>query len=167
LEEWGGLVGVLGDDLDDAGMYQRALDQAYLEVANPPDTCTAYAKCEDWITFSWFNVGTSQTSLGRHAEAAAAYDKARQLGLPYRMLWYQFGPYESYFAVGRYEDVIALADATLATARNLEESYYWRGRARLAQGDPAGARSDFQAALRFHEGWPPAAAALAEMDDQP
>jgi tetratricopeptide (TPR) repeat protein len=155
---------VLGADLDDAGMYERALERAQSEAASPPDTCVAYAKCEDWVTFSWFNVGDSLTSLGRHAEAVIAYDQARQLGLHFRMLWYQFGPYESYYAVGRYEDVITLADATLATARNLEESYYWRGMARLAQGDVREARADFEAALRYHEGWPPAAAALAEMD---
>ncbi|MGD2178960.1 MAG: hypothetical protein PVG71_14195, partial [Anaerolineae bacterium] len=106
----------------------------------------------------------SLTSLGLHEEAAAAYDQARQLGLHYRMLWYQFGPYESYYAAGRYEDVIALAEATLASARNLEESYYWRGRARLALGDVEGARSDFNTALRYHEGWLPAVAALEELN---
>jgi tetratricopeptide (TPR) repeat protein len=80
------------------------------------------------------------------------------------MLWYQFGPYESYYHVGRYDDVIALADATLATARNLEESYYWRGRARLAQGNTDGARSDFKKALHYHEGWAPALEALASLE---
>jgi tetratricopeptide (TPR) repeat protein len=81
------------------------------------------------------------------------------------MLWYQFGPYESYHAVGRYDDVIALADATLATAGNLEESYYWRGMARLGQGDADGARPDFEVALRYHRDWPPAAVALARMGE--
>jgi Tfp pilus assembly protein PilF len=69
--------------------------------------------------------------------------------------------------VARYDDVVALADATLATADNLEESYYWRGMARLAQGDADGARADFEAALRYHENWPPAVVALAEMTDTP
>jgi tetratricopeptide (TPR) repeat protein len=125
----------------------------------------AYADCADWQAFSWFNVGTNLTALGRYDEAAAAYDQARQLGLHYRMLWYQFGPYEAYYAAGRYEDVIALANATLATARNLEESYYWRGMAHLAQGNRADARADFKAALRYHEEWGPATKALAEMED--
>jgi tetratricopeptide (TPR) repeat protein len=160
LERGDALAPVLGADLDDAAMYERALEVARSEAASPPDDCVAYADCRDWVTFSWFNVGSSLTSLGRHAEAAGAYDQARQLGLHYRMLWYQFGPYESYYAAGRYDDVIALADATLATANNLEESYYWRGMARLAQGDVEGARADFNAALRYHENWPPALVAL-------
>jgi len=160
-ERWEVLAAVLGPDLDDAAMYERALETARLEAVAPPESCVAYADCADWVTFSWFNAGTSLTSLGRHAEAALAYDQARQLGLHYRMLWYQFGPYESYHAVGRYDDVIALANATLATANNLEESYYWRGMARLAQGNADGARVDLKAALRYHENWPPAVIALS------
>jgi tetratricopeptide (TPR) repeat protein len=161
-EEWERLAAVLGPDLDDAGMYERALETARLEAAAPPVSCVAYADCADWVTFSWFNAGASLTSLGRHAEAVTAYDQARQLGLHYRMLWYQFGPYESYCAVGRYGDVVALADATLATTNNLEESYYWRGMARLANGDTDGARADLEAALRYHENWPPAVVALTD-----
>jgi len=163
-ERWEPLAAILGPDLDDAAMYERALETGRVEAVTPPESCVAYADCADWVTFSWFNVGSSLTSLGRHAEAVAAYDQARQLGLHYRMLWYQFGPYESYHAVGRYDDVIALANATLATANNLEESYYWRGKARLAQGDADGARADFKAALRYHTDWPPAVIALAEME---
>ena len=83
------------------------------------------------------------------------------------MLWYQFGPYEAYYAAGRYDDVIALADATLATAKNLEESYYWRGKARLALGERDAARVDFKSALKYHEEWPPAVEALAAMDADP
>jgi tetratricopeptide (TPR) repeat protein len=165
VEEWGTLAAILGPDLEDAGMYARALEVGRDEAVALPTDCVAYADCADWVTFSWYNVGASLTALGRHEEAAAAYDKARQLGLHFRTLWYQFGPYESYYAVGRYEDVIALANATLATTSNLEESYYWRGMARLASGDVDGARSDFRTALRYHEDWPPAANALASLDD--
>lgn len=163
-ERWDALAAILGPDLEDAAMYQRALDVARSEVEAQPAQCVAYADCADWVTFSWFNVGSALNSLGRHHEAAAAYDKARQLGLHYRMLWYQFGPYESYYAVGRYDDVITLADVTLETASNLEESYYWRGMARMAQGDVVGARSDFKRALRYHEGWAPALEALANLE---
>ncbi len=167
LERWETLAAVLGPDLNDAGMYERALEAARIEAAAPPETCVAYADCADWVTFSWFNVGSSLTSLGRHAEAVFAYDQARQLGLHYRMLWYQFGPYESYYAVGRYDDVAALTSATLATTNNLEESYYWRGKARLALGDTDGAQADFEAALHYHENWPPAVIALAQMQSAP
>jgi tetratricopeptide (TPR) repeat protein len=163
-DKWGSLVEVLGPDVEDVAMYERAAEVGQSEAAAPPADCVAYADCDDWVAFSWFNVGSSLNALGRHQEAAEAYDRARQLGLHYRMLWYQFGPYESYYETGRYDDVIALAEATLASARNLEESYYWRGMARWAQGDVEGARSDFRAALRFHEDWAPALEALSSLD---
>jgi tetratricopeptide (TPR) repeat protein len=165
-DRWDALAAVLGPDVDDAAMYERALETARFEAANPPASCVAYAACPDWVTFSWFNVGTSLTSLGQHAEAAIAYDEARRLGLHFRMLWYQFGPYESYHAVGRYDDVVALANATLATTSNLEESYYWRGMARWAQGDTEGARSDLNAALHYHKDWGPAVEALGKLDGE-
>ncbi len=167
VEEQEPLMAIFGLDLNDVVMYEHALETARTEAANPPFACVAYADCADWMTFSWFNVGSSLTSLGRHDEAVAAYDQARQFGLYYRMLWYQFGPYESYYAAGRHDDVIALANATLATTNNLEESYYWRGMSHLAQGNVDGARTDFWAALHYHEGWSPAVIALAEIDAAP
>ena len=158
------VAALIGPDMQDAAMYERALAQAHDEAARQPESCAAYADCSDWVTMSWFTIGSNLTALGRHAEAVEAYDLARRLGLHYRMLWYQFGPYESYYAVGRHDDVIALASATLATAGNLEESYLWRGRSRLALGDTAGAESDFRAALTYHEGWQPALTALEELE---
>jgi hypothetical protein len=166
-ERAGEVAAILGAEMDDAFMFEQALATAQAELDYAPETCAAYADCADWLTFSWFNIGTNLNGLGYPVEAAAAYDEARQRGLHYRMLWYQFGPYESYYAAGRYDDVITLADATLNTAKNLEQSYYWRGRARLALGDADGARSDFETALRYHRGWEPAVNALAQMDASP
>ena len=132
----------------------------------PPPSCVAYADCSDAEAFAWFNIGSNLAALGQDEEAAAAYDRARMLELPWRMLWYQFGPYEVYYAAGRYEEVVALADATLRATVNLEESYYWRGMARVAQGDVEGGRTDFQTALSYHEDWLPALQALAEIGEE-
>ena len=108
---------------------------------------------------------------GDYAGAALAYDEAFLLNAelaedirPWRMMWYQFGSYEAYYNVGRYEDVIRLA--TFAVGRTaepaLEESYYWRGRAKAAQGDGAGARADWQTSLEWHPGYAPSVIALEE-----
>lgn len=159
------LIEILGADWDAVAAAQRALDTAQDEAMDPPLDCVAYAACRDAETFAWFNIGSSLLALGEASAAAAAYDQARSLGLPWRTLWYQFGPYEAYYAVGRYDDVIVLADATLAVVANLEESYYWRGMARLAQGDVAGARADWETALRYHPQWPPALQALQNLGE--
>ncbi|GAP61642.1 hypothetical protein ARMA_0065 [Ardenticatena maritima] len=138
------LRAVLGPLSDSANMWAHSLAQAEAAVTAAPDDA-----------FAWFNLGTSRLRTGDIAGAVEAYDRARVLGLPWRMLWYQFGPFEAYYAAGRYEDVLALADANLKTSNDLEESWYWRGMARTALGDIDGARADFERALRlrptYHE----------------
>jgi len=162
-ERWHEVTALVGPDMDEVAMYERALARVETEIAATPVACVAYAACADWVTYGWLTVGANLTALGRHAEASAAYDHARQFGLHYRVTWYFHGLYESYFEIGRYDDVIALANASLTTAANLEESYYWRAKARLAQGDATGATADLQTALRYHRGWEPATTLLAEL----
>ena len=144
------LMAILGDSADEVKMWQNALTQAQEIV-----------KADQTNAFSWFNLGTAYNWLGQSAEAAKAYDKARAIGLPWRMLWYQFGPYEAYFKMGRYEDVILLADTTLAERPFFEESFYWRGMAKKALGNLEGANADFRASADFNPYFLPAVTALA------
>jgi len=146
-----GLRALLGQRIDPWQMHTAALDVALSDVATD---------VED--RYAWFNAGTNYLALGRPAEAAAAYDRARMLNLPWRVLWYQFGPFEAYLQVGRYQDTIELANANLKNARNLEESYYYRALARRALGDEAGARADLEIALRYNPNDTRAAEALDE-----
>lgn len=140
---------ILGELADPAKMHERSLALAYADVqANPQDK------------FGWFNLGTTLTAMGDYANAASAFDTARSLSLPWRMLWYQFGPYQAYYEVGRYEEVIALTDSTIQGAGNLEESFYWRGRAYAALGNVDAARRDFQTALQYNSKFTPAQEAL-------
>jgi tetratricopeptide (TPR) repeat protein len=131
------LIGPVWDD--DGRMWAEALARAQEElVADPRDA------------FAWFNAGAAFLHLGRAEEAATAFDQARTLGLPWRILWYRFEPFEAYLAVGRYADVIALADANLRVTPYVEEWYDYKGQALLALGDREGARAMFQRALQFN-----------------
>ncbi len=122
---------------DAAAMFARSRERAQAEAAQ-----------NDKDAFAWFNLGSSLVGLQEYESAARAFDKARMLKLPWRMLWYQFGPYEAYYRTGRYTELIALADATLASAPGLEESLYYRGLAQLALGQKSAARDSFQRALQ-------------------
>jgi len=111
------------------------------------------------VYFAWFNKGSSHTMLGEYDAGALAYDYAFQLyrdlpleTRPWRMMWYQSGPYEAYFHAGRNWDVINLAETSLymLADRALEEAYYWRGKAHLALGDTEQARKDFEAAVNLN-----------------
>jgi tetratricopeptide (TPR) repeat protein len=148
---------MLGDDLDVTGNYQAALARAQQEAQDSTG---------DQAAFAWYNVGTNLTSLQDYAGAAAAYDQARNIGLPYRMLWYQFGPYKSYYYVGRYQDVIDLATFAIdsvTTVPGLEEAYYWRGLAELGVGQNDAAVDDLHTALDRHPGYQPAIDALNDL----
>jgi tetratricopeptide (TPR) repeat protein len=133
-------------------MWQRSLANAQAVVqANEADP------------FAWFNAGTSLAALGDYEHASQAFDRARQIRLPWRMLWYQFAPFRAYFQVGRYDEVIALADATIGTAKSVEELFYWRGLAQQSKGDVEGARASWQHSLELNGNYADAKAALATL----
>ena len=149
------LRGVLGDDADLTLNWQHALDVARQEATDSPDN-----------PFAWFNMGTNYLGLGMYEEAAHAYDQARNAGsgLPWRMLWYQFGPFQAYYEVGRYDDVLALVQANLGTTPYVEETYYWLGMVYMARQQYAPARGQFNLALQHNRNFAPATDALAELD---
>jgi hypothetical protein len=143
------VTAILGAQLDDATMWTGSLATAQQEAAaNPNDP------------FAWFNLGTSYVALQDWLNAAAAYDHARQLGLPWRMTWYQFGWFDAYLHTGRYDDVLALADATIKVTPNIEEMFYYKGMALQALGNSDAARSQFQLALKYNLNFEPARQAL-------
>ncbi|GJM41943.1 MAG: hypothetical protein DHS20C20_22250 [Ardenticatenaceae bacterium] len=143
---------IVGDDLDDGVMWEKSLLQSQSEAASDPSNA-----------FYWFNLGTSYNATGEYERASTAFDQARAIGLPWRMLWYQFGPYEAYFQVGRYEDVILLADVTLQNRPYFEESFYYKGLALAATGETAAAEENLEKAATFNPNFNPAALALAEI----
>ena len=163
------LYGLLGDWGDPAWANQHALDIANEEVQSL-NGIDAF--------FAWFNKGTSHVNLTQYGEAAEAYDRAFEIyaGLgeddkqrPYRMMWYQTGPYKAYYYSGRYQDVINLANVTLDTVsdKSLEESIYWRGMAEQALGDTAAAIADFRMTVYLNSSFTPGIEALINLGVQP
>jgi len=129
--------------------------------------------------FAWFNIGTNHVALREYVDAATAYDYAFNLYAnlggddttrPYRMMWYQTGPYYAYYYSARYQDVISLANTTLndtISSPTLEESLLWRGRAYYMTGQTQLAVDDYRAALKVHVNWAPAVQALQDLGLQP
>ena len=148
------VANIVGQDMDDAGMWSRSLEQAQADAAADPENA-----------FYWFNLGTSYNANGDFERASTAFDQARAIGLPWRMLWYQFGPYEAYYQVGRYEDVILLADVTLKDRPYFEESFYYKGIALAATGETAVAAENLEKAATFNPNYDLAVMALAELEE--
>jgi tetratricopeptide (TPR) repeat protein len=134
------LTQILGEYADPLQAAQIALETAQAEApTNPNDPVP------------WFNMGTAFLRLGLDEQAAAAYDAAIQRRLPFRMIWYQFGIFEAYFNVGRYGDVSSIAQSVINdSGRNVEEAYYWQGRALEAQGSTQQAIAAYNSALNVN-----------------
>jgi tetratricopeptide (TPR) repeat protein len=137
------VMALLGPEADETANIQQAATRASNEI---------YGLAGIDQYFAWYNRGTNLMLLQDYAGAAEAYDQAfavypsiPEAERPWRMLWYQTGPYFSYYHSGRYWDVL-----------NLAETYYWRGMAKNALGDTSGAIYDFWASLKYHPGFEPA-----------
>jgi len=151
-QEEGLLRELLGPLWEEQGASELALQTAQAEARlNPQDG------------HAWFNMGSSLVLLGRHQEAANAFDQARRYSLPWRLLWYQFGPFRAYYEVGRYDDVLSLAQINLNNAEELEESYYWRGRVYAAQGRSDAAAAEYRRALAYNPNFQLARDALSQL----
>jgi hypothetical protein len=157
------VLSILGERASEATSYQVAAQRALEEIPR--------LQGRDQF-FAWFNLGSSRVGLGDYAGAAEAFDQAfaiyQQLSeeqRPYRLMWYQTGPYEAYYAVGRYQDVINLANTTFFWVGQavLEESYYWRGLAEAALGQTNLAISDFEKAASLNPNYAPPRAELNKL----
>jgi hypothetical protein len=156
------LLAVLGPLAGEAESYQEALRLADEEINT---------RAGRELFFAWYNRGTSLVGLGDHLGAAAAFDTAFSLYAnlpaeirPWRMTWYQFGPFEAYYSSARFSDVINLADNTILTMGEptVEETFFWRGLAKYELGDTTGGLDDLRHALELNSNFKAASDALAE-----
>jgi tetratricopeptide (TPR) repeat protein len=162
------LMALLGNWADVDWAARHALEMAQNELVSQTGIDQYFAA---------FNIGTSDVTLRDYMGAGYAYDYAFQLYAelpddelrPYRMMWYQTGPYFAYYYSGRYQDVIDLANATFETITDdvLEESFYWRGMGWLALGYTDNAIEDFRESVRLHTGFEPALYELEQLGVNP
>lgn len=146
------LRGILGPQWDEDYNAQWTYEQVQADLQAPNSD-----------SFDLFNLGSSLVALGRYEEAAAAFDQARQIGLPMRMMWYQFGPFEAYLQTGRYDDVLNLARNTLRNEDGIEEVYYYVAQAYLAQEQPDYAIANLEVAVWRNPGFSEARTLLNEL----
>jgi len=161
------LFEVLGPYQDPAYGMQRAAATASTEIYSLTEPRAKF--------FAWFNRGSSLVALDDYQGAAAAYDEAFRVypqvpedDRPWRMMWYQTGPYWAYYYTGRYYDVINLATQTIEAASEpaIEESWFWRAMARIELGNRSGAIADLRKALDLNGSYEIAQNRLNELQNQ-
>lgn len=147
---------ILGSNWDIDTNRQHALDIAQAETEADPENA-----------FAWFNLGSNLAYFERYIEATDAFDQARELGLPQRMLRYQFSPFMAYFHTGQMDDLITLTDYALKITKNSEEALLWHGWAMYRSGDSRQALEDFQQALQENPNYEDARYALEFVRENP
>jgi tetratricopeptide (TPR) repeat protein len=132
--------------------YEDEMKPARLRLGPEPESPKDIGATEAAIAspsadaFDWFNYGSNLAYFRRYEEAAIAYDKARELGLPLRMFRYQFGPFLAYFHSGRNDDLLALTEYAIRITDMSEEAWLWHGYGLYRKGDNAGALKAWQKA---------------------
>lgn len=117
----------------------------------------------------FLTLGQAQLDTGDARAAARTFDRAFaaapdrtldptrpawvQGGLPWRALWYSFGPLEAYTRTGQYARVLTLTGAVLRSVPTHEEAHYWRARALTGLGRTAEAQAAYREALRLRPGY--------------
>lgn len=126
------VINLLGADWDEEVNRRNALAVAKAETISDPDNA-----------FAWFNLGMNQVYFEDYGAAAASFDRAREIGLPMRMLRYQFGPFFAYYNTNRMEDLNTLLDYAFQITPESEEAFIWKGWALYREGDTNGAIEQF------------------------
>jgi tetratricopeptide (TPR) repeat protein len=161
------VLGLLGDHADPEYNLNYTL-ALFRERSEKADRSEQY--------FAYYSLGELLVMKRDYVNAAEAFDKAFEVygwlpveDRPWRMLWYQVGPYEAYYYTGRYKDVVRLTYKTITDASTaaLPETFLWSGRANVALGNTQTAIFDFNRVLQWHPGWPPAVAELKALGVEP
>lgn len=161
------VLGILGEQADPEYNFDYTLE-IFTARAETAELSQQY--------FAYYSLGELLVMKKDYANAAAAFDKAFEVygwlpvdDRPWRMLWYQVGPYEAYYYTGRYQDVVSLTFKTIKDASKpaLPESFLWSGRANVALGNTETAIFDFKRALQWHPGWKPALEELKALGVEP
>lgn len=161
------VLSILGGDADADYNLDRTFEK-FRERAETVDRSEQY--------FAYYSLGELLVMKKQYVDAAAAFDQAFAVygwlpvdDRPWRMLWYQVGPYEAYYYTGRYKDVVSITYKTIKDANTpaLPETFLWSGRANIALGNTDTAIFDFKRALQWHPGWEPALAELEKLGVTP
>jgi hypothetical protein len=161
------VTGILGPQEDVIYNESFALDQITRRINSIEDPRQQF--------FAWYSRGSILVQMKDFATAAesfdkafAIYDKLEPAERPYRILWYQTGPFFSYYYMGRYTDTLNLALMTLDKGVNfLEESWVWAARASVALGDREKAIFYYRQALIYHPDWWVATDGLKSLGEEP
>lgn len=134
---------IIGDYANRTSAAQHALQIIVEDLAADSD--------DGW---AWFNLGETLLAMGSDAAAVTAFDRALELELPWRALWYRTSIFEAYLLQARYDDIFELTNHVLSTTRDVEEMHIYQALAYRAQGLTEEADKSTERALELNHNHP-------------
>lgn len=144
---------ILGDNLDPKYAWQQAISLSQKQLSqNPSDI---YAR---------FNLSVAYYQVGNFQESISEFEKVENQ-LPFRTLWYQIEPIQSYFELGSYSKVFEITDRILSNYnRAFSELYVIRGNIYKLQGQADLAKSEYEKAVFYNRNLESAKQALSSLN---
>lgn len=130
---------ILGRNLD--------LKTAWQEAANA--NINALAQNTNDI-YNRFNLSVAYYYLGQYQNSVNEFEKVEK-SLPFRTLWYQIEPIQSYYQLGNYKRVFEITDNILNNGnRAFSELYIIRGDIYKKQGNIVAAKAEYEKAVFYN-----------------
>ena len=139
------LKAVLGSRWNDDAMWQHAVDVNTRETQEHPQDM-----------YAWFNLGSSYYGQGQFSKAKDAFVRAKAIGWPKRMLWYQIQPIQTYNKLGEYQQALTLINEGLAGNQEFAELHYEAAIAYKGLGQLDRAKDEVRTTLQYAPAYAPA-----------
>jgi tetratricopeptide (TPR) repeat protein len=106
--------------------------------------------------FAWYNLAKLFLLKEQHSSALTALKTAYDLGLPWRLPWYDSAMYEIYLQNALYNEILRLTSRVLSRNPYSEEARYYRAQALLHRGKKHDAFAELNKALEVNPFFEPA-----------
>lgn len=144
---------ILADLADDKKMYGHALSIAEKELGTNPND-----------VFALLNRAENLLGLARFAESKETFEKAQNLGLSRRTLWYITWPIKIYRELGEFDKVFTLSEQVFASGAQPSSEYYLeRGLSYVVMGQKEKAKGELNQALSYQPNYRFAKEALSRI----
>lgn len=143
---------ILGDDYNINQSYKNSLSRSQQEAAQDPNN-----------VYPIFNQSIANYYLGDYQKSVSTFEQV-QSRLPFRLLWYQIEPIESYYQLKNYDKVFSLSNWVFQMGDpSFSELYYLRGKSYLDQVKKEAAKIEFEKAVLYNKNYQPAKIALTNI----
>ncbi len=130
---------ILADDADPQTAWQKAVQLSEQQLTSNQNDL--YAR---------FNLSVAYSNIGDHKKAVEEFEKVESR-LPFRTLWYQIEPIESYYELGNYNRVMQITDQILNNHnRAFSELYVIRAKIYQKRGNTSAAQSEYSKAVLYN-----------------